>query len=254
MTTASVSDVTSPDPAGVMVGLLNSFVTVQAIHAVAVLGVADLLADGPASVDSLAAATSTDATSLHRVMRMLAGQGVFAEEPDGRFSSTSLGDLLQSANPLGVHDWAIYAGSAAPWAAWGQLTNSLRTGEPGFVLAHGMPTYEYLPLHPELGASFDRWMTNQSRHHNQAIVSVFDFSVYRCIVDVGGGKGSTLAAILGAHTKIRGVLFDLPTVVAARDLATSTYGSRCEVIGGNMLDGVPPGGDIYLLKRSPRSR
>jgi hypothetical protein len=232
-----------------MVALLNSFVTVQALHAVAVLRIPDLLAAGPATVDALAAAASADAPSLHRVLRMLSGVGVVVEGADGRFSSTALGDILRSDNPVGAHDWAIYVGSPAPWAAWGRLTDSIATGEPGFVLAHGLSTYDYLETYPELASVFNRWMTQQSRQHNAVVVEAFDFSPYRTVADIGGGHGATMAAILEKYRGLRGILFDLPEVVAQPGLATADCGDRCDVVGGDMLDAVPQGADVYLMKR-----
>ena len=124
------------------------------------------------------------------------------------------------------------------------------TGEPGFVLAHGMPTYAYLAQHPELGAPFDRWMTRQSDQHNAAIVAAYDFSLFRTVADLGGGQGSTLAAILRATPSLRGLLLDLPHVVAhPAPLAAAGVAGRCEVVGGDLLQGVPGGADAYLLKR-----
>lgn len=233
-----------------MLEMLNSFLTVQTLHAAAALAIPDLLAAGPATVDRLAAAIGAHAPSLQRLLRMLVGVGVVCEDVDGCFALTELGDLLRSDATPSVRDWALYVGAPQPWEAWGRLRDAILTGDPGFVLAHEMPTYEYLAQHPELAAPFDRWMTRQSEQHNAAIVSAYDFSPYSKIVDIGGGQGSTLAAILRAHQPARGVLLDLPQVVAnATELAAAGVEDRCEVIGGDMLREVPPGGDIYLIKR-----
>jgi SAM-dependent methyltransferase len=233
-----------------MLRLLNSFLTVQALHTVAALGIADLLADEPRTADDLAAAIGAHRDSLYRLLRMLAGEGVFRQEADGRFALTALGATLRSEGPGSVRDWALYVGALAPWEAWGRLRETVMTGEPGFVLAHGMSTYEYLARHPELGAPFDRWMTRQSDLHNAAIVAAYDFSPFRTVADVGGGQGSTLAAILGAHPALRGILLDLPPVVARTDsLQSAGVADRCKVVAGDMLRGVPSGADAYVLKR-----
>jgi hypothetical protein len=234
-----------------MLQLLNAGLTTQALHVIAELGIADRLADGPAAIDDLAAATGAHRPSLYRLLRMLVGVGVFREEGDGRFALTPLGGTLRSEGLGSVRDWARYVGAAAPWAAWGRLRETVMTGKSGFVLAHGLSTYEYLARHPELGALIDRWMTRQSDQHNGAVVAAYDFSAFRTVADVGGGQGSTLAAILRANPPLRGILLDQPQVVAgaAPVLRAAGVAERCEVLGGDILQGVPGGADVYLLKR-----
>jgi len=230
--------------------LLNAFLTVQALYVVAALGIADLLADGPRTVEDLAATAGAHRPSLYRLLRMLTGAGVFREETDGRFALTALGGTLRSEGPDSVRDWALYVGAPEMWEAWGLLHESVMTGEAGFVLAHGMPVYDYLGKHPQLGTPFDRWMTRQSDQHNAAIVAAYDFSPFRTVADVGGGQGSTLAAILRANPSLQGILLDLPHVVANPDpLEAAGVADRCEVISGDMLQEVPGGADAYLVKR-----
>ncbi len=234
-----------------MLQMLNACLTVQALHVVATLGIPDRVADGPAAVSDLAAVTGAHAPSLRRLLRMLVGAGVFHEQTDGRFALGPLGRTLCSDGPESVRDWALYVGAAQPWEAWGQLRETVMTGRSGFVLAHGMSTYEYLVRHPDLGVPFDRWMTRQSDQHNGAVVAAYDFSGFRTVADVGGGQGSTLAAILRANPSLRGILVDQPQVVAGAEpvLRAAGVADRCEVLEGDMLQGVPRGADAYLIKR-----
>jgi hypothetical protein len=234
-----------------MLQLLNACLTTQALHVVATLGIADRLAGGPATIDDLAAATGAHPQSLYRLLRMLVGMGVFRQEGDGLFALTSLGGTLQSEGQGSVRDWALYVGAPEPWAAWGRLHETVMTGRSGFVLAHGVSTYEYLARHPELGAPFDRWMTRQSDQHNEAVVAAYDFSAFRTVADVGGGQGSTLAAILRANPLVRGILLDQPQVVAGAEpvLRAAGVADRCDVVGDDMLQGVPGGADGYVIKR-----
>jgi hypothetical protein len=233
-----------------MLQLLNGLFTVQALHVAATLGIPDLLASAPATADRLAVDTGTHRPSLYRLLRMLAAAGALREEADGRFSLTALGATLRSDGPDSVRDWALYVGAPEPWEAWGRLRDTVMTGEPGFVLAHGMPTYDYLAQNPALGATFNRWMTRQSDQHNAAIGAGYDFSPFRTLADIGGGEGSTLALILRTNPSLRGILLDLPEVVAnPTPLKAAGVLDRCTVIGGDMLDGVPAGADAYLLKR-----
>jgi hypothetical protein len=234
-----------------MLQLLNAGLTAQALHVVAALGIADHLADGPAALDDLVAATGAHRPSLYRLLRTLVGVGVFREEGDGRFALTPLGGTLRSEGLASVRDWALYVGAPEPWAAWGRLHETVMTGKSGFVLAHGLSTYEYLLRHSELAAPFDRWMTRQSELHNEAVVAAYDFSGFRTVADVGGGQGSTLAAILQANPSLQGILLDQPQVVASAEpvLRGAGVADRCTVIGGDVLRGVPGGVDAYIIKR-----
>jgi hypothetical protein len=109
--------------------------------------------------------------------------------------------------------------------------------------------YEWLALHPELGSVFHGFMTTQSNLHSDALVDAYNFSGVRTIVDVGGGHGATLGAILRLYPTMKGILFDLPEVVATWRPDAPDLASRCEVIGGDMLRSVPAGGDVYMIKR-----
>lgn len=230
--------------------MLNAFLTVQALHVAAFLGVADLLAAGSMTVDELAGATRADRSSLHRLLRMLTGPGVVLEEADGRFAITPLGETLRRDSDDSVRDWALFVGAPEMWEVWAGLRTSVMSGEAAFPAVHGAPIWEYIAARPNLGDAFNAWMTRQSRQQNSALVAAYDFSRFRLVVDVGGGQGSTLAAVLSAQPSLRGVLLDLPQVVedtAPLDEARVT--DRSEVIGGDMLRAVPQGADVYLIKR-----
>jgi hypothetical protein len=240
----------TPQPSAEMLRMLNSFLTVQALHVAAVLGVADLLAAGSKTVDELAAATKADRSSLHRLLRMLTGPGVFREEADGRFAITPLGATLRSDGPDSVREWALFVGAPEMWAVWAGLRASVMSGEASFPAVHGAPMWEYIAARPNLGEAFNGWMTRQSQQHNAALVAAYDFSPFRLVVDIGGGRGSTLAAVLSAYPSLRGILLDLPQVVARTGpLDDAGVAARCEVIGGDMLHAVPEGADAYLIKR-----
>jgi hypothetical protein len=240
----------APQPSAEMLRMLNAFLTVQALHVAAVLGVADLLAAGSKTVDELAAATKADRSSLHRLLRMLTGPGVFLEEGDGRFAITPLGATLRTDAPDSVREWALFVGASEMWAVWAGLHASVMSGEASFPAIHGAPMWEYIAARPNLGEAFNGWMTRQSQQHNAALVAAYDFSAFHLVADIGGGQGSTLAAVLGAHPLLRGVLLDLPQVVARTGpLDDAGVADRCEVIGGDMLRAVPEGADAYLIKR-----
>ena len=154
--------VPTSDPASQMLSLLNACLTTQALHVAARLGIADVLKVGPRRTDDVSATLGTQPDALDRLMRMLASIGVLSAGEADTYQLTPLGETLRTDGPNSVRDWALYIGALAPWNAWGHLYDSVKTGTPGFVLAHGMPTYDFLESHPELAACFNRWMSKQS--------------------------------------------------------------------------------------------
>ena len=222
----------------------------QALHVAARLGVADLLKNGPMSVDELARAVGAHPESLYRLMRLLASEGVFAESAPRRFSLTPRAGLLRSDVPGSLRVRAIYDCDEAYWQAWGNLMHSVATGEPAFDRTHGVPFFEYMKTHAAVAANFNTVMTDQNAAAAQAVVEAYDFSGLGTLVDVGGGHGSLLAAILAANPLLRGILHDQPHVVATArpTLEAAGVADRCDIIGGDFFKRVPAGGDAYLLK------
>lgn len=222
----------------------------QGLYAAAALAIPDLIAKGRSTIDELAAATASHRPTLLRLLRTLASAGVFTEDASGRFGLTPLGNTLRSDTPDSVRDKALFECSQPIWLAWGHLADSLRTGRPAFDQVHNTPIWSYLADNAQAGVDFNRFMTAQSRLHNAAIIEAYDFSRIGTLIDVGGGHGATLAAALAQSPNTRGVLFDLPEVVTpASALETAKFGARCQVIAGDMLERLPPGGDAYLFKR-----
>jgi hypothetical protein len=223
--------------------LANGYQVSQAIHVAALLGIADLLAEGPRSSDDLAAATGTNPNALYRLLRALAAVGVFHEDDERTFSLTELGEPLRSDVPESVAGWGAFIGRPNHRDAWGALAESIRTGENAFRLAHGVSVWEYRAQHPEESAIFDRAMAANSNVVLQSLLAAYDFGRFDTIVDVGGGNGTLLVGLLEAHPGLRGVLFDQPHVVEGVDL-----GERGTVVAGSFFESVPEGGDAYLLK------
>jgi hypothetical protein len=239
-----------PAPQELMWRLITGFYLSQAVHVVATLGVADLQRDGPRSVDELADATGTHPRSLFRLLRALASAGVFAEDEEGRFALTAAADLLRTDVPGSFHGVARFVGSVAQWEAWGDLRYSIQTGESAFRHRFGMGLFEYQARHPDLLAAFQDAMTSFSGTESAAILAAYDFSGVRSIVDVGGGHGFLLEAILAAYPDTLGILLDLPHVAdaAERRLGAAGLSGRCTVVGGDMFVSVPAGADLYILK------
>lgn len=240
----------NPRPSVALKRLVDGYQVTQAIHVVATLGIADLLRDGPRASDDLAAMTDTHPGALYRLLRALASVGVFAEESDRRFALTPLGDCLRSDAPEPVNGWAAFIGRPYHWSAWADLLHSVRTGENAFQHLHGMDVWEYRVAHPEENVIFNGAMTALSRRAAEAVLAAYDFGRFRRVVDIGGGRGALLAAILTRHPDTQGVLFDLPHVVAnaERLLRDAGVADRCEVVGGDFFAAVSDGGDAYMLR------
>jgi hypothetical protein len=229
--------------------LINAYQVSAAIGALARLGVADALAAGPQLPAELARRVQADEGALTRLLGATLDIGLFSLGDDGRYALTSLGGLLRGDAEGSLRRLAIVSTDEWRWRAYGHLTHALRTGEPGFVPAHGCRFWEYLASHPAEAASFEESMARISGVRDAAVAGTYDFSHIGCLVDVGGGGGSLLRAVLGAYPQLRGVLFDQPGVVdgAREPLRQAGLAERCEVIGGDFLEAVPTGGDAYVL-------
>jgi hypothetical protein len=227
--------------------LIRGYWTTQAIFVAAELGVADLLGDGPKHPDELGKLAGVRGDMLYRVLRALASIGIFAEDAEGRFMLTPLAETLRGDS--GQRAYARLHGQDL-YQTWGKLLDAVRSGNSGFSHAFGMPAFEYFSKHPDRGAVFDRAMTGHHGPEADPMLDAYDFSGFEELVDVGGGNGSLLTAILRRHSRMRGVLFDLPRVVerAAPTIESAGLGERCRIVGGDFLKSVPSGADAYLLR------
>jgi hypothetical protein len=224
-------------------GLVRS----QALHVAASLGIADLLADGDADLQTLAKATQTDARSLGRLLRFLVSEGVFTLGAQQRYALTPSGELLRTGVPGSIRRMAIFYGSEFVWGAWGKLEEGVRSGKTPFELASGQRLFDYLQAHPDHGTIADDYMTEIPGLH--AVAAAHDYSDARTVVDVAGGQGAGIAAALRGNPDLRGILCDQPSVVATSGAILDAAGvaDRCEVRAVDIFEAVPEGGDVYIL-------
>jgi len=222
----------------------------KSIWVAAKLGIADLIAEKPRAAEELAAATDAHAPSLYRVLRFLAMAGVFAENSDGEFELTPIAELLRSDTPNSMRDYAIMMGEDWIWQAYGELMHTIKTGEIAHDKVQGMSSFEYYAQNEEVGKIFNRAMTNLSLLSAPAIVEAYDFSDINKLVDIAGGHGLLLAAILKANPHLQGVLFDLPFVIegAGELLESEGVTARTEKVSGDFFENIPAGADAYLMK------
>jgi hypothetical protein len=230
--------------------LIGGFQVSQAIHAAVDLGIPDLLADDERTADELATSTGADASTLYRLLRALASVGVLHEASGRRFSLTTLGTPLQSGVPGSLRGWVRLMGRDYVWRSWGNLPNAVRSGENSFRSLHGTTVWKWREERLEESAIFDDAMMSLTAASNAAILAAYDFGRFATMVDIGGGNGTLLAALLDAYPTTRGVLFDQAHVVRGAEPLLRAAGvlERCEVVSGDFFSAVPPGGDAYVLK------
>lgn len=229
--------------------LMGAFMVSQPIMVAAKLGIADLVEEAPRTAEELAHVTKAHAPSLRRLLRFLTVLGIFAEDGTGKYRQTPLSDVLRSNHTESIRDTARMYGSPTFWRSWGDLYETVLTGEPAFDRIYGTSHFDYLRANPEEAAIFNAAMTSGARRVLAAIPTVYDFSQFRRIVDVGGGHGALLDGLLSANPKLLGVLLDLPEVVAgAMTLRDGPNAQRCEIVGGNFFESIPGGADGYLMK------
>jgi hypothetical protein len=213
--------------------LLRGALGTRALALAADLGVAEALADGPRSVTELARDVGADADALRRILRALAGEGVFAEEGPGVFRNTEASELLRSG-------WGAFAHLFG--GVWLRAAGTLDlSGQASFPRELGTDFWAWLAEHPDERAAFDRAMEQGNERRVERLASL-DWRGDETVVDVGGGNGSLLVGLLRRHPGLRGIVFDLPETT--RDEAS--LGERCSFVAGSFFDHVPEG-DVYVL-------
>ncbi|HEU5012782.1 MAG TPA: methyltransferase [Roseiflexaceae bacterium] len=223
-------------------------------HIIAVaaeLGIADHLGATALRAADLAPKLHVQAEELHRLMRALTSIGVLEAHADDRFSLTAMGACLRRDAPDSQHAWARMEHAAFFQRAWGALGKAIETGTSAATHALEMPFYDYMAIHPDVAALFQQSMAEASQLAGAAIAAAYPIAPGARVVDVGGGYGILLTAILRANPTVQGVLFDRPEVVASAKARLQAAGvaDRCELIGGNFFHAVPENGDVYILSR-----
>jgi hypothetical protein len=244
------SRVTAADPAAMhkkMLQLLSASWVAQAIGAFARLDLADAIEDGAEEPTALAALRNLNPDRVNRLLRALSTVGVVAETVPGRFALTSLGRLLGSRSPQSMQATATlltcYLGEM-----WGRLTDAVADRAVAFETMTGQPLFDWLADRPEEAARFHRMMVEVHGPETPAIIEAYDFSRFAHIVDVGGGNGSMISAILTATPGVRATLFDRPEAIALARRGAGGPLPGVALQAGDAFEQVPEGGDAYLLR------
>lgn len=236
-------------PSAQLHNMATGYRDTQSLYVAAKLGVADLLIDGPKTAVELAKVLGVQPRPLFRVLRNLAGRGVFTQDATDRFGLTELGAAMRSDHPQTVRHALIMHGELHYQAA-GALLHTVQTGQTGFDHLYGKGLFDYLADHKDDSATFNAAMANSSSVWASPIKD-FDFRGRKTVVDIGGGKGTLIAALLERNPHLHGVLYDLPQGVAEAPefLRSRGVADRVEIRTGDAFQSIPKGGDVYVFSR-----
>jgi hypothetical protein len=230
--------------------LATGYIASTALQIAVRLGIADELASGPRTAAELAAAKGVREDPLYRVLRSLASFGIFEELEGRRFALALPGQMLRRGVPGSLYDMVLWLCDPFHFRVYADAMHSIETGTPAIEKTYGVPAFDYLAKEPAISQVFNHAMTGFSAMVVPAVLKAYDFSGINVLVDVAGGHGELLLTVLGAHPRMRGVLFDLEHVLAGARPRISAAGldARCEARSGDFFQAVPEGGDAYMMK------
>ncbi len=232
-----------------LLDLVQGAMVTQAVCAAAQLGIADTLGGGPLPAEEIAMQVGADPDATYRLLRLLASRSVFAERDDGRFELTPMAEALRSGDPMSMRRIALLMAHPIHWEDWGHFLESVQTGQPILPKYRGMSAWEYFGANPDYAGVFFAGMGNLSDLETEPVAAAGDYARFSKIVDVGGGNGALLSAILARATGAKGVLFAPSSAEAAQQvLEQAGTADRCTIETGSFLETVPSGGDVYILK------
>lgn len=235
-------------PIDILRQMSGGFFLTQILYTAVRLGIADQLANGPKQSHELARSVNASPQALYRFLRMMVVLKLLFQEDDGGFRLSPLGDLLCSDHSDKMRERILYIGEVNYPVAQGML-HAVQTGEPAFDYIFGMPFFDYLERHPYIDSLFNVAMGHAVDERVEGIVAAYDFSKFSCIVDVGAGNGALITGILHAYSHPRGIIFDMPKVVAEAQnyLAENGMNDRCQTVTGDFFKDTIPSGDLYIL-------
>ena len=234
-----------PQPAQLMKFIVGKWIS-KPIYVAAELGIADMLAEDPKSIEELAQTSQSHAPSLYRMMRALASVGIFFETEGKRFELTPMAECLKNGAMRSV---ALMFNSDWSDKAWGYFLDSVKTGDTAFEKAHGMSVSDWLENNPQAAKVFNEANAVKAVNSHRAIVDVYDFSGVNTLTDVGGGLGALMAEILIVNPLMNGVVADIPSVIqkARKIIRSRGLEDRCEAVGCDFFKEIPAGSDGYLM-------
>jgi hypothetical protein len=240
-----------PQPTEQLMQLAMGFVVTSALYSATKLGVPDRLKDGAKSCKELAAACGAQEDALYRVLRALASVGVFEEGSPRQFALTAVGQCLRSDRDGSLRDMVLWLGDKFHFQTYAEMVHAIQTGETVVEKVFGESCFGYLQKDKELSEVFNGAMTTFSKTLTPPVLEAYDFSWLngKTLVDLGGGHGYLLTAILKKYPEMQGIIFDLDHVVAGApaNIAAAGVAGRCETASGDFFAAVPAG-DAYIMK------
>jgi hypothetical protein len=230
--------------------LAGAWVT-QIVSAATALGIPDALEIHHTRTSrQLAVDTAANPDAVHRLMRALASVGVVSEGNAGHYTLTPVGDRLRASHPQSMRHFFLAETDRVHRRSWEALADAVRTGQPQPLPVFGKSVFDYYQEHPREGEQFGRAMQNVSTMSAQGVLANYDFTQARAIVDIGGGNGSFVRAILGQYPHACGIVFDLPYMEsqAIASIQSDGLADRCRFSAGDIFHAVPAGADVYLLR------
>lgn len=238
-------------PVQTMLGFITASWITRVVTETAELGLADFVKTGPKTGGQLARETKCHAPSLLRLLRVVTALGIFREDEKGQFHATALSAILETDSPVSLRHFARMIGAGEHYEAWGNLIHAVMTGETAFDNRFQTDVWGYYRNNPKRERIFQSGLMNITEVFDPPILSAYDFSGLGTIVDVAGGHGALLSAILRSNPHAKGILFDAPHVVESvgpRLQAEPTIAPRLRLVGGDFFKSLPRGGDAYILK------
>lgn len=231
-----------------MYEMISGYWVACCIHTAAKLNLADHLVSGAKTLDEMVALTNTNKDALYRLMRALTSVGVFEELQNDSFQINDLGTTLRTDVPGSIKPWAL-ANLGEHFPAFGELTYGVETGKIAFDHVHGMGIWEYYKQHPKRGANLMDAMAGVSGAVLKGVIDAYEFSNSKVIVDIGGGNGALMYAVLSVAPQAKGVIFDEPYVVEqTQSQMPQEFQDRCTVAGGSFFEKIPANADLYMTK------
>ena len=238
------------DPAQLLMQLSTGYMASACIQVATKLKMPDLLAHGPRPIHELAATAGANEDRLYRVLRVLASLGVFHESAPRTFALTPAADGLRSDVPNSFRDMALWITSPFHFRVYSEMLHSVKTGEITIEHVYGKPVFEFFPQNPEISELFNNGMTCLSKVVTPALLEAYDFSGIHTLMDVAGGHGALLGAILNKYPEMRGILIDLEHVIegAKRLPQNQALSTRCQFLAADFFAEVPSGADAIIMK------
>ena len=237
-------------PQAVLIRMANGFWETKALQVAAELGIADLIAKTPKIADQLAKTVGVNSDALYHLLRALASLGIFKEGEDGRFENTAFSEPLRADVAGSVREYVINAPHDVFLLAWAKFMDVIKTGKPSFKDVNGCDQWEYFRRHPDVGERFNKHISARTSQVASALLESYDFSQFKKLIDIGGGLGTVLAAIVHKYPQLHGCLYDQSSVIEGAKSFLDAKGvlSRCDLVSGDFFQSVPKGFDAYLMK------